>query len=293
MASRKPGPVGTDPFADPANCKTPGPLGMNDYADPSSMFDMGWGDTPGPLGIGDHGDPFLAMNPGTPAPAAAAAAPAAAPAPAAGPLQVSQGQVTFDAEGNDISTSPYYSRVIIWPGTALSGVTLGRGYDMGGRTEAGVSADLVAAGLAKDKADEFAKGAGKKGDDAKKFVTDNKETLGEITQEVQKKLFENTYPTYVTSAKDNYDKWTKGDDGNALAGKVEWDSLDQAIRDILVDFVYQGFTKGPNPMVKGMKNDYDELIKYIEDTPALKQYEVGRKRVDYLKARKPPSTPLP
>ncbi len=288
MASRKPGPADFNPLADPVNCKTPGPLGMNDYADPSSWLSQGGcqlGDTPGPLGVGDHADPFLGTKIGQPI-AAAAPAPAAAAAPAAGPLQVSQGQVTFDAEGNDISTSPYYSRVISWPGTALSGVTLGRGYDMGGRTEAGVAADLVAAGMAQDKADEFAKGAGKKGDDAKKFVADNKEKLGEITQEVQKKLFENIYPTYVESAKANYDKWTKGDDANPLAGKVEWDKLEQAIRDILVDFVYQGFTKGPNPMVKGMKNDFDELIDYINDTPALKQYEAGRKRVDYLKARK-------
>ncbi|MFZ5459334.1 MAG: hypothetical protein ACOZF1_08390, partial [Pseudomonadota bacterium] len=60
-------------------------------------------------------------------------------------------------------------------------------------------------------------------------------------------------------------------------------SLDQAIRDVLVDFVYQGFTKGPNPMKAGMRNDKAELIRYIENTPAIRQYEPGRNRARYLR----------
>jgi hypothetical protein len=257
------------------------------------------------LGVSEHADPRLVRLAGSPVSpellkqlkekdSAQSSQPAGK---AASPLEVSQGQVTFDAEGNDNSKSPYYSRVIQWPGNALSGVTLGRGYDMGGRSEAKVASDLVAAGRPLDKANAFAKGAGKKGPDAEKFVKENKEKLGEISQEVQKKLFENTYPTYVTSARQNYDNWTTDDNGKALARKVEWDKLDPAIRDILVDFVYQGFTKGANPMVKGMKNDFDELIHYIDSTPALNQYEPGRKRVDYLKSRRksqpsPANTPM-
>ena len=57
-----------------------------------------------------------------------------------------------------------------------------------------------------------------------------------------------------------------------------------------MDFVYQGFTKGPNPMKAGMNNDYDELIKYINSEPSMKQYEAGRNRVKYLKSRKPVAT---
>lgn len=44
---------------------------------------------------------------------------------------------------------------------------------------------------------------------------------------------------------------------------------------------------GPNPMRAGMNNDYDELIRYIEDTPAIKQYERGRNRAGYLSGRRP------
>lgn len=48
-----------------------------------------------------------------------------------GRLTVKEGQVTFNAEGNDIQHSIFFSRHIHWPG-GKSGVTLGRGYDMGG-----------------------------------------------------------------------------------------------------------------------------------------------------------------
>ncbi len=40
-------------------------------------------------------------------------------------------------------------------------------------------------------------------------------------------------------------------------------------------------------MKSGMNNDFDEMIKYINTTAAIKQYESGRNRVKYLKARKP------
>ncbi len=36
-------------------------------------------------------------------------------------------------------------------------------------------------------------------------------------------------------------------------------------------------------MKAGMKDDVDELIRYIENTPAISQYEPGRKRAAYLK----------
>jgi hypothetical protein len=213
-------------------------------------------------------------------------APPAPPKENLGPLEVPEGQVTFDAEGNDNPKSPYFSRVIIWPGNAESGVTLGRGYDMGNRTEAAITADLIKAGLTPDKAKAFAKGAGKKGQDAYKFVKDNRATLGEITHEQQKALFNLIYPKYVKRAHEIYDLKTVDKIGKDLPGKVAWDKLDPPIRDILVDFVYQGFS-GSKPMQHGMTNDYDTLIDYIEGTAAIAQYEGGRHRADYLRKRKP------
>jgi hypothetical protein len=44
---------------------------------------------------------------------------------------------TWAAEGNDNPKSPYYSRVPHWPGEK-SGLTIGRGYDIGQRSAAEV-----------------------------------------------------------------------------------------------------------------------------------------------------------
>ena len=197
-------------------------------------------------------------------------------------FKVKKGQITFDAEGGDIEMSQYFSRVIHWPGNGLSGVTIGRGYDMGSRTKAAVNQDMIKAGVPVTTAKALSEGAGLKGNKAKEFVTKEKKSIGKITHAQQIKMFDNIYPGYESRAKLNYDKWTAGE-----KSKVDWIKLEQAIRDVLVDFVYQGFTKGPNPMKSGMNNDFDEMIKYVNDTPAIKQYELGRNRVKYLKDRKP------
>jgi hypothetical protein len=291
MASRIP--QETDCSSAPAlpACLTPGPLGHNDYADPNFLLLAG--DSPGPLGLHDYAEPLCRLRatarakPGTRIAEGKPATAGGAARTSTSPLVVSQGQITFDAEGNDNPQSPYFSRCIHWPGNAESGVTLGRGYDMGNRTPEQVTQDLVNAGMIVDQARHFAAGAGLKGEAAHRFVTDHRAALGEITHSVQKRLFENIYPQYVARARANYDHWTRDARGTVLAGKVPWDQLDPAIRDILVDFVYQGFTRGPNPMLMGMRNDYDQLIHYVQTNPTMRRYEASRKRARYLEeARK-------
>lgn len=189
--------------------------------------------------------------------------------------------MTFDAEGNDIENSPHFSRIIHWPGNSLSGVTIGRGYDMGDRTVIAIKQDMIKAGIPEATAKLLAEGAGLKGIKAKEFVVNNK-SIGKITHSQQVMLFDNIYPLYEARGKQNYEKWTTSE-----KNRISWEKLHQAIRDILVDFVYQGFTKGPHPMKAGMNNNFDEMIKYIEGTPAIKQYEPGRNRAKYLKTHKP------
>jgi hypothetical protein len=191
---------------------------------------------------------------------------------------IKEGQITFDAEGNNIPTSPYFSRVIHWPGNDLSGVTLGRGYDMGSRTESEIYNHMKNAGIEHDQATKISQAFGKKGAAAQQFVRENKASIGEITVEQEIILFNTIYPDYVERAIKNYNYWTSNE-----SNRVEWSALDQVIRDVLVDFVYQGFTKGPNPMKAGMKNNKEELIRYIENTPAISQYEPGRNRARYLR----------
>ncbi|HFG2074739.1 TPA: type VI secretion system tip protein TssI/VgrG [Vibrio cholerae] len=204
-------------------------------------------------------------------------------------LTVPKGQLTFDAEGNDIEGNIYFSRVIHWPGNSESGVTIGRGYDIGNRSQPEVCDLLIKSGVAHDQATVISKGAGLKGSNADNYVRLNK-TNTEISRKAQHNIFLTIYPEYIKRAKINYDKWTT-EKGVILANiegvdykdKTPWDELDPKIQDVIVDLVYQGFTKGPRPMVYGMLNDKEKLADYISTNPTLKMYEKGRRRASYLR----------
>ena len=196
-------------------------------------------------------------------------------------VRIVSGQVTFDAEGVEDKNSKYFSRMIHWPGNDMSGVTIGRGYDMGGRDKEEIYQDLVSSGVSVEKADKIMRAAGLVGKKAQEFVEKNRNDIGEISMREQIALFNRVYPAYVEAAKKNYEKWTGG-----YAEHTPWGKLKQPIRDILVDFVYQGFTKGPRPMEAGMKNNIDLLIKYIKNSPQMSLYEPGRHRVQYLERNK-------
>lgn len=188
-----------------------------------------------------------------------------------------KGKLTYDAEGNNIPSSQFYSRVIHWPGNDESGVTLGRGYDMGNRSEESIYQDMIASGVDATKARKISLARRYKGSEANSFVTNNRADIGEITEEQQVNLFNIIYPGYVTRAIANYNSWTSG-----VSTAKKWEQLDAVIQEVLVDFVYQGFTKGPNPMLAGANNDKQELISYIRNTPGISKYEPGRHRANYL-----------
>lgn len=85
-----------------------------------------WSDIAGKYGISAHGKAWHLQ------PLALISAFSAAEKVAS---TIKAGQITFAAEGNNITSSPFFSRVVHWPGNSSSGVTLGRGYDMGSRSE--------------------------------------------------------------------------------------------------------------------------------------------------------------
>ena len=193
-------------------------------------------------------------------------------------LTVAAGQVTFDAEGNDIPNSPHFSRILHWPAGA-SGVTLGRGYDMKERTQSTVTQDLINAGVSRSSALLFAEGARLSGSDAQKFVRNNRLTYGEISCEAQKVLFEDiTYPRYVSMARTRYESATRNNPESPL-----WEDLDAKVRDIAVDLTYQQGSVWNRQIPHIVSNDREALAQYIESTPELSQYEGGRQRADYLR----------
>jgi hypothetical protein len=161
-------------------------------------------------------------------------------------------ELTFGVEGgNDKKVLKVH-----WPDTAASGVTLGAGYDMGGRTKAAVKADLIAAGVSADDADKLSDGAGKKGDAAKKWVEDNVATLPAITKDVAKKLYGHIYPKYVEKAQ----KLVKD-----FGGK--WDACPTPMKEVLVDLGFRGdlVTKHEELVASIKASDYDAFCAVIHD----------------------------
>ncbi|MGI8490857.1 calcium-binding protein [Pectobacterium sp. S5] len=195
-------------------------------------------------------------------------------------LRVPQGQITFDGEGDDVPNSPFFSRVIHWPRKAKSGVTLGRGYDMGERTKGEIYSDMLRIGIGSEKANLIAKGAGLKAGAAETFVKEYKEKIGMITHQQQIALFNMVYVGYIEIAKKRYARYSAN-----VPDRVNWDELHPAIRDILIDLAYQGFA-GETTIPVAAKNDIDLLIKKIESTKDLLDYEAGRNRAGYLRMRK-------
>lgn len=162
-------------------------------------------------------------------------------------FQVPAGQLTFDAEGLEDSKSRYFSRNAHWPGGA-SGVTIGRGYDMGGKSAEKIEADMLAAGLSAEDAKAYAGATGLTGDSAKTWLADH--NLPQITPDQQKALFNISYQELsadVDRISNNYAKTKfaeaqKNGDTNAKLEdfRVNWDKIPPAMRDLAVDLRFRG-----------------------------------------------------
>ncbi|MBT0724882.1 peptidoglycan-binding protein [Rosenbergiella sp. S61] len=182
-----------------------------------------------------------------------------------GPLKVREGQFTFDAEGRDYLTTvepfrqpahtAYFSRILHSPG-GPSGVTIGRGYDMKMRSSGVIFSDMKKAGVEDYKSLICSKAAGLYGRHATEFVKYYGPLVGEISHLQQVRLFENTFSVYVSTAARIYKK-------NSPTPS-NWDSIDNKIKEIFYDTLYQGNTSAKE-MVKAISsNNRSEVVKYIE-----------------------------
>jgi hypothetical protein len=148
-------------------------------------------------------------------------------------LKPPRGLVTYDCEGVESPGSPFHSRVLHVPGGA-SGVTIGRGYDMGRKSRAKVEGDLLAAGVPAADAREIAKGAGLTGAQARAFRDAHKGFS--INPEVQLRLFDISYREEEAEVR----RISNGDSCRKTYGAVDWDKLHPAILDIFVDLKFRG-----------------------------------------------------
>ncbi|MGK6328742.1 pesticin C-terminus-like muramidase [Erwinia sp. DT-104] len=160
-----------------------------------------------------------------------------------------KGILTFRAEGDNLKSSNFYSRKIHWPGLSAScsnnnsGVTIGRGYDMGDKTKIEVSISLQKAGIEREKAEAISKGAGLKGCSAYNFVIKNRSAISDITEKKQVELFKNTYEELKRAVericKDRF-TITKYHPDPGISPTLAWSRIPEKIKDILIDLRYRG-----------------------------------------------------
>lgn len=149
-------------------------------------------------------------------------------------FKVDLGQLTFDQEGKEGGF--YHSRKIHWPGS-VSGVTIGRGYDMKTKSYETILKTLTDSNVENEIAEKIAKASNLKNDDARNFVIENKDKIGNITLLQQKKLFIITYEKYIDDVKRICNK---PDVIEKYKGKVDFSKLNIKIFNILVDLHYRG-----------------------------------------------------
>lgn len=187
-------------------------------------------------------------------PAVASGETEAETAPETEGLVMTSGELTTLGEGNDEQT-----KYIHWPDTESSGVTLGKGYDIGNRTAGTVIEELMAAGMSEDQATKISLGAGLTGSDADTFVNNNKYDIGEIAIAVQRSLLATmlveytdrarTMATSTTATQDTNGNYTNArgreikdgvDAGTYVMSDAQWDALHPAMIEFVTDLKYQG-----------------------------------------------------
>ena len=172
------------------------------------------------------------------------------------------GQLTFDAEG--MEGGKYHSRIPHYPG-GVSGITVGRGYDLGKHTKEQIIADFKAIGFSQADAEKFSKFAGVTGVDALNLIDSARQELPEITTEQQKQLFnQEWYKLYHDVQRIS----GKADTIQKYGSDVNWTKLNPVIRDLVVDLRYRGdYTSSSREFLQPLmiKNDLTGLYEAISD----------------------------
>lgn len=196
-------------------------------------------------------------------------------------FQVDAGQLTFDAEGTE--GGRFHSRKAHVP-PGPSGVTIGRGYDLGQHSKAQIRAALTGVGLSKGAADAYAKSAGLKGDDARSWLRRHESSLAEISPSQQEALFSTTYAEMSKDVQRISDK----KDVVKEYGEADLDEMNPAIKDTLVDLRYRGdYTGKAREKVQkaAADNDLIDVTDTLSDRGQWKSVPEDRfqRRSKYLK----------
>ncbi len=203
-------------------------------------------------------------------------------------LKVPRGQLTFDVEGNDIEDPAqplhiYFSRVIHWPG-GVSGVTIGRGYDLGQRPHP--EKDLSAAKIAEPLYSWLLGAKHLKGQAAKDYLSSASSMIREskISRKQQYDLF---VPVY-NFMKSEVIRISNSASNIVSYGVLNWEATDKKIQDLVVDLIYRGdYTPASREKVQQyfVDNDTEGLREVMADRSKWLNVPEDRfnRRVAYLR----------
>ncbi|WP_392892686.1 hypothetical protein ACF6ZU_12145 [Pseudomonas migulae] len=203
-------------------------------------------------------------------------------------LKVDKGQLTFDVEGNDLEdpANPlhmYFSRKVHWPG-GVSGVTIGRGYDLGQRPNP--ESDLAAVGIKEPLLGWLLGAKGLSGSAARNYLQSASPEIRKIfiTRKQQHQLFVPIYEFMKSEVVRISDKT----DAINLYGRLNWDSTNPRIQDMAIDLIYRGdYTGDSRALIQRhmTDNNLSAFSDVIGDRSKWGNVPEDRfnRRVDYLR----------
>ena len=171
-------------------------------------------------------------------------------------MTITKGLLTFDAEG--MEGGVFHSRKLHVPSDS-SGLTIGRGYDMKEKSSQKIETDLNLAGVANRRAIILGRASKLSGNQARQFIVDQSLEEFEISIETQEKLFNISYNEMSADVQRICNK----PDCIKAYGEVNWNNLNAAIKEVIVDLRYRGdYTPASRKLIQKMvaKNDIEQFI---------------------------------
>src|SRR5699024_9886296 len=175
-------------------------------------------------------------------------------------------------------------RVPHWPG-GVSGITIGRGYDLGQWDKATIERDLTYAGIKDPLYSWLVNAQGLKGNAAKNYLqkADPKIISTPITRKQQYLLFEPVYEFMKNDVIRISSKFKNIKD----YGELSWEQTNPLIKDIVVDLKYRG-DYGPSAreiiQKAFVENDIEKIKNIIDNKSNWSNVPFDRfnRRSDYL-----------
>ena len=195
-------------------------------------------------------------------------------------MTITKGLLTFNAEG--MEGGFFHSRKLHVP-SDNSGLTIGRGYDMKEKPSRKIETDLSLSGVVNRKAIILGRATILSGNQARQFIVNQGLEDFEISIETQEKLFNISY----SEMSEDVQRICNKPDCVKAYGEVNWNELNVAIKEVIVDLRYRGdYTPNSRKSIQKIvaENDLEQFILMLSDRELWAQVPEDRfnRRVDFL-----------